>query len=126
MTTKSGNNVYDFIAIKKRKQKEKEPGVTLTSYSIEVIDELCQDVTSDILSFLMEENILPDDFSDSYTSDIALLYESLKSFVYNTDNSYHPLQTMAYTLYDFDDGEEEKQLCFDFYKEVDNDMENDV
>ena len=118
------DNIVDFVSIRNKKiEKEKQP--KLTSYTIELADELCGEITEDLLLYLDEEGILDINTAnetDFYTNDISFFYETLKSLIYKSDNEYHPFQNMAYTLFELDQNEEDSsQLCFEFYEMVDKD-----
>jgi hypothetical protein len=115
------DNVIDFVGIRNKKIKESQKPV-ISSYSID-IDDLCEEITADVLVYLNEEGFL--DIEDeavesAYSIDIAFLYESMKSLIYKTDNMYHPLQYVAYSVFDLYEENEKAQMSFDFPEQNDD------
>lgn len=78
----------------------------------EEINALADEITSDVIAFLIEEGY---DFdNDTTLYEVSLFYEAAKSFIFKIKDKQHPLQILANELYNAAQYFDENQLEFDF------------
>lgn len=78
----------------------------------EEMNALADEITSDVIAFLIEEGYEFDNEANLY--EISLFYEAAKSLMYSIKDKQHPLQFLANELYSTAQYYDDKQLEFDF------------
>jgi hypothetical protein len=98
------SNVIDFPF-----DRIKKPTDDIGAY----IDNIAEEIVSDVIAFLMEEGV--DIKPDDHVYDISLFYEVTRSLLMKMHGRHHMMQNIANDMYKWLEYDlEEKQLEFDF------------
>jgi len=107
------SNVIRFPVEKTKKDVLFDSG----TINLDHLEDYIDDLTTDIICTFVETGY--DVTGDDYIQDVSLMFESIRSLTYKANQTYHPVQEIADTVfldlvYDFLD---DKQLSLDFGEE---------
>ena len=77
-----------------------------------VVEEMVDDIASDVLAFLVDEGIEISNPDYMYT--VSYFVESLRCMIFHMHDHYHPFREMSQALYENVKYEDPNQLEFDF------------
>lgn len=114
MSANVASNVIRF-PIEKRQQEifQEEIG------DLEMLETYVDDLTADVITSFIESGFPVD--TDDYIQDISLVFESIRSITFKSNQVYHPVQDLADTMFAEAVRQltDDRQLCLDFGDEND-------